>query len=157
MKPYLIPNEIKKKWASAVTQSSLPDNVAIRLLSAAFEVREGAYAPYSSFKVGASVLTKDGQIFTGSNIENASYGATMCAERVAIFKAISSSHREITAVAVVVDYSTPIAPCGICRQVIAEFGKNAVILMSNTAGELKIESLEALLPSAFELRKTEEE
>ncbi|MBA7528458.1 Cytidine deaminase [subsurface metagenome] len=150
-------NELKRKWASAIAPSNLPQDVAIRLLSAAFEARGRAYAPYSSFKVGAAVLTEDGKTFSGSNIENASYGATMCAERVAIFKAISSGHKTIKAVSVVADYPTPIPPCGICRQVAIEFGKKAVVLMSNTVGEIKIEKLDRLLPSAFEFSKTDEE
>ncbi len=156
MKSRVKQTEIKRKWALAAQKSNLREDVVIRLLSAALKAREAAYAPYSSFKVGAAVLSEDDQIFSGSNIENASYGATVCAERVATFKAISSGHREVKAVAVVADYPTPIPPCGICRQVIAEFGKNAVVLMCNTAGKLRIESLETLLPSAFKLSKTKE-
>ncbi len=154
MKSSLTLNQIKAKWLSTVPEGQLPKEVSVDLLSAALEARQRAYAPYSSFNVGAAVLTEDGQTFTGSNVENASYGATICAERAAVLGAVSAGHRSVRAVAVVADYPTPIPPCGMCRQVIAEFGRDAVVLMSNTDGEVAIESLETLLPSAFEFHKT---
>jgi len=121
------------------------------LFDAAIEARKNAYAVYSGFKVGASVLTEDGQIFTGCNIENASFGATICAERVAIGAALSAGCRTIRTLLVVADYNQPISPCGICRQVIAEFGPEAVVLMANTKGQIQSTSIDQLLPLQFVL------
>ncbi len=116
------------------------------LIEAAWTVREAAYAPYSKFAVGAALLTADGRIFTGCNVENISYGLTNCAERVAIGAAIAAGAREFLAVAVVADTGMPISPCGACRQVLAEFGVPRVMLSNRTE---RIEfSLEALLPRA---------
>src|SRR5215470_2862936 len=101
-----------------------------RLLKRAREAQQNAYAPYSKFRVGAAILLDNGKIFTGCNVENASYGLTNCAERSAIFAAVSSlggAHIRISAVAVVNDHNAPCSPCGACRQVIAEFGPDAVI------------------------------
>lgn len=120
-----------------------------RLLEAASQVRLNAYANYSEFKVGAAVLTKDNQIFTGCNIENTSYGATMCAERVAIFKAISEGFRKIEAIAIIADLSHPIAPCGMCLQVMNEFGSNATVIMGNTNGDIEVSQVKELLPKGF--------
>ena len=102
-----------------------------RINTSALEAREKAYCPYSNFKVGAAVLFEDGKIYTGCNIENASFGATNCAERTAIFKGVSEGNREIKAVAVVGDTNTYTYPCGICRQVIAEFADNENIKIYN--------------------------
>ncbi len=121
------------------------------LIDAAKAARDAAYAPYSGFKVGSAVLLENGEIFRGCNVENASYGATVCAERVAVFNAVQSGHTGITAVAVVADYPKPVPPCGMCRQVIAEFNRNAVIVMANTAGEVAVEMLGRLLPASFDL------
>lgn len=130
----------------------LKDDVKNRLLQAAAEAREQAYAPYSNnFRVGAAVLTKDGSIFTGCNIENSLLGATVCAERVAIFKAVSSGYRRIDALAVVAEYSEPIPPCGLCLQVISEFSRDAAVIMANTAGATKLSSIKELLPLPFKL------
>ena len=104
------------------------------LIHSALEAREKAYCPYSNFKVGAAILFEDGKIYTGSNIENASFGATNCAERTAIFKGVHEGNREIKAVAVVGDTNAYTYPCGICRQVIAEFvidEKIPVIIIKN--------------------------
>ncbi len=111
--------------------------------------RDNAYAPYSNFKVGAAVVTKSGKIFTGCNIENASYGLTMCAERVAIFKAVSEGERDISSIVVVTDTNPPAAPCGACRQVIREFGKEIEVIMTNLKGDIIIKSLSELLPLDF--------
>lgn len=121
------------------------------LLNAALEAREQAHAPYSNFAVGAAVLTASGEVFTGCNIENASYGATVCAERVAVFKAISAGHKSIKALAVVADLPEPIAPCGICRQVMAEFGQDAIVVMANTKRQIRTADMRELLPTAFVL------
>lgn len=123
------------------------------LISTALKFREKAYVPYSNFKVGAAVLTEDNTIYGGCNIENASYGATNCAERTAIFKAVSEGRKNIKAIAIVGDVSTYTYPCGICRQVIAEFADASipVILVKNEEDYL-VKSLEELLPGAFTKR-----
>jgi cytidine deaminase len=130
----------------------LDSSLKEKLISEARKARERAYAPYSgNFKVGSAVLTEEGEIFSGCNIENASFGATICAERVAVFKAIASGHRRIRAVAVIANTPDPISPCGICRQVIAEFGSDAEILMANTAGDTRVSNMQELLPVTFKL------
>jgi cytidine deaminase len=116
------------------------------LVDAAWDVRESAHAPYSKFKVGAALLAADGRIFTGCNVENLSYGLTMCAERVAIGAAVATGVREFLAVAVVADTGVPISPCGACRQVLSEFGVPQVML-ANRAERISF-SLEELLPRA---------
>lgn len=121
-----------------------------KLVEEARKALKNAYAPYSKFRVGAAVLTKNGKIYTGVNIENASYGLTICAERVAVFKAVSEGDREIEAVAVVVESDEPVAPCGACRQVIAEFNPDATIVMATADGKKVVTAnLKDLLPSPF--------
>lgn len=115
---------------------------------AAVKAREQAYVPYSKFKVGAAVLGKSGQIFTGCNIENASYGLSNCAERTAIFKAVSAGETELTTIAVVADTPGPVSPCGACRQVMAEFGIRQIILM-NLKGDRRLVTMDELLPFSF--------
>jgi len=122
---------------------------ANELLERALEAKEYAYVPYSKFKVGAAVLTKSGKIFTGCNIECASYGGTNCAERTALFKAISEGEREIKAIAVVSDNEGDTFPCGICRQVILEFGRDIQIIVGKPHQEVKIFSIQELLPNSF--------
>lgn len=117
-----------------------------KLLTAAWETRDQAYAPYSNFHVGAALLAEDGRIFTGCNVENLSYGLTNCAERVAIGTAVAAGVRKFLAVAVVADTSVPISPCGACRQVLAEFGVPR-ILLANRAEQIEF-TLEELLPRA---------
>jgi cytidine deaminase len=123
------------------------------LISAALKFREKAYVPYSNFKVGAAVITEDDTIYGGCNIENASYGATNCAERTAIFKAVSEGHKTIKAIAIVGDISTYTYPCGICRQVMAEFADASipVILVKNEEDYI-VKTLEEVLPGAFTKR-----
>jgi cytidine deaminase len=120
------------------------------LLAAARQARNAAYAPYSHFPVGAAVLTADGRIFTGCNIENASFGATMCAERVAIFAAVAEGQRQIKALAVIADTPQPVAPCGLCSQVLMEFSPDCQVIMANLQGEYQVLTTEQLLPFAFE-------
>lgn len=110
---------------------------------------KNAYAPYSKFRVGAVVRTKCGSVYTGVNIENASYGLTVCAERVAIFKAVSEGDQEIEEVIVAVETDELVAPCGACRQVIAEFNPHAKIIMVNNKGKVKETTLDKLLPDVF--------
>lgn len=119
-----------------------------QLIKAAAKAREAAYAPYSHFQVGAAALTDNGILYTGCNIENASYGLTVCAERTAIFSAIAAGEKRIAAVAVIADTPEPTAPCGACRQVMAEFGVEDVI-MANTKGEICKLKLRELLPYSF--------
>ncbi len=118
------------------------------LISLAKKACDNAYAPYSKFNVGAALLTKNGKIFTGSNIENASYGATVCAERVAIFKAVSEGEREFESIAIYTNTDELSFPCGICRQVMIEFSKDLIIILSNEK-EKKIYTLKEILPYPF--------
>ena len=117
------------------------------LLRAAQEAREKAYAPYSRFKVGAAVRTDSGRIYAGSNVENASSGLTVCAERVAIWKAISEGEQIIKALALITDPGA--TPCGACRQVMVEFEADFPILVADTSGNAWFTSLKTLLPDAF--------
>ncbi len=120
------------------------------LVRLAIEAREKAYVPYSKFKVGAAIEMEDGSVFTGCNIENASYGATNCAERTAIFKAVSERHTIMKKIAIVGDMLAFTAPCGICRQVIAEFAaKDIEIVLIKNQDEYIVKTLEEILPGAF--------
>jgi cytidine deaminase len=120
-----------------------------RLVEAARQARERAVAPYSHFKVGAALETADGTIITGCNIENASYGLTVCAERVAMFKALSDGHRRFTRMAVVADTTDPTSPCGACRQVLWEFGHDLEIVLANLTEVTGRHQMAALLPLPF--------
>ena len=119
------------------------------VLEAALAVRSRAYAPYSHFAVGAAVQAKSGAIYSGCNVENASYGLTVCAERNALFQAIAAGEREFSILAVVADTPQPVVPCGACRQVMAEFGVD-IIVLANLAGDVLVYRLEELLPAAFQ-------
>lgn len=119
-----------------------------KLMDCAIKARENAYSPYSHFAVGAALLCEDGTLYEGCNIENASYGLTNCAERTAIFKAVSEGHIKFKALAVVADTEGPCAPCGACCQVMAEF-KIPLIIMGNLMGNIKIVTIEELLPFSF--------
>jgi cytidine deaminase len=119
-----------------------------KLIEAAVLARQWAYAPYSKYAVGAALLTTSGRIYEGVNVENAAYPTTMCAERVAVFKAVSEGERQFEAIAVVTVNGG--SPCGSCRQVLAEFGLETVVLIATAAGQLVQETtLGALLPGAF--------
>jgi len=121
------------------------------LIDLANEARRRAYAPYSNYAVGAALRTKSGRVFTGVNVENAAYPMTICAERVAIFKAVSEGEREFDVIAVVTADGG--SPCGGCRQVLAEFGPEILVLIGNGAGQLVKETTVAeLLPGAFNAR-----
>lgn len=121
-----------------------------KLVKLAIEAKNNAYAPYSGFRVGAALLTKSGRIFTGCNVENVSFGATLCAERTAAAKAVSEGERDFKAIAVASDDEDLIFPCGICRQVLAEFGgEDMKIICTKNNGEYKVYSLKDILPNAF--------
>ncbi len=122
------------------------------LIKYAIEARKNAYAPYSHFNVGAALLTKNGKIYTGCNIENSSYGASVCAERVAMFKAVSEGEREFTALALVTDTKEPVMPCGICRQVLAEFAPQLKIYSATISGIVKETTLDKIFPDAFTMK-----
>ncbi|MBQ9635788.1 MAG: cytidine deaminase [Acidaminococcaceae bacterium] len=136
-------NDIKKTGKSDI-------KIVKNLYKKALKTRENAYVPFSKFKVGAAVLTKDGDIFTGCNIENSSFGLTVCAERVAMFNAAASGVRpgEMKMLLVVADTEDVTSPCGACRQVIAEF-EIPVIIMANVRGDMKQVTLEEILPFGF--------
>jgi cytidine deaminase len=123
------------------------------LMRTARAAMKRAYAPYSKFHVGAAVLTKDGKVFSGCNVENASYGMTNCAERTAIFSAVAQlgPKLEVTAVAVANDHGVPCSPCGACRQVIYEFGPDAIVFFQGAEGEKQAHITE-LLPEGFRLK-----
>lgn len=120
------------------------------LIAAARAAREHAHAPFSKFRVGAAVGTKSGRIFAGCNIENASYGLTLCAERVAVFKAISEGEHQFEAIAVVTDADALTPPCGACRQIIWEFCGDVAVVMANLHGKIERERSLNLLPHPFD-------
>lgn len=122
------------------------------LIEAAKEVRERAYAPFSNFRVGAAVRTKGGKIFTGCNIESASYGLTVCAERVAIWKAVSEGEKEFSEIAVVADTKELTPPCGACRQIIWEFSGDIAVIFANLKGAVETVQMKELLPRAFDTK-----
>ena len=123
-----------------------------RLIGAARRAREQAIADFSKFKVGAALETADGIIITGCNIENATYGLTLCAERVAMFKALSEGHRAFTRVVVVADTAEPTPPCGACRQILWEFGGDLEVLLANLTEPKGQFRLRDLLPMPFDAR-----
>jgi cytidine deaminase len=135
---YLL-NNIKEAW--------IMDNA--ELVRLAKKAMENAYVPYSKFRVGAALLTKDDKVFSGCNIENASFGGTNCAERTAFFKAISEGNRAFKKIAIISDSVDFTYPCGICRQVMSEFGLDIEIIVSNYNEEYRVYKLGELLPHAF--------
>lgn len=127
------------------------------LVKAASEARQNAYTPFSGFKVGAALLTEEGKVYKGCNIEVSTYSGTLCAERNAIFKAVSEGERHFKAIAVTAGTDDYIYPCGICRQVLAEFCKDDLkVICSNAKGEYKIYELRELLPQTFRLKDYKE-
>lgn len=129
----------------------ISDKLQQQLIDAAATVRQNAYAPYSKFLVGASLLAEDGSLFCGCNVENASYGLTICAERIAIGNAISHGHKKFKAICVVADNA--VSPCGACRQFIREFGSETLIMLVDSNGNQmrKKFTIDQLLPESFSL------
>jgi len=121
-----------------------------QLFEAAVAARKNSYSPYSHFAVGAAVRTADGKIYGGCNVENASYGLCCCGERNAIFAAVCAGERDLEAICVVADTQKPVSPCGACRQVMSEFKINNIIL-ANLQGDIRIYTLEEILPYGFDL------
>jgi cytidine deaminase len=122
------------------------------LIEIAGQARERAFAPFSNFRVGAAVETEDGEIYTGCNVESASYGLTVCAERVAIWKALSEGERKFKRLAVVVDTTPLTPPCGTCRQIIWEFCRDVEVVLANLHGDIETDMMRDLLPRAFDAR-----
>lgn len=122
------------------------------LVEAARRARDHAVAQFSKFKVGAALETRDGVVITGCNVENATYGLTICAERVAMFKALSEGHRTFSRVAIVADTDDPTPPCGACRQILWEFGGDLEIVLANLTHEKGVYRLKDLLPLPFDAR-----
>ena len=141
--------------AGSESQMELPlDRAEMeRLIQAAKEARSRAYAPYSHFAVGAALLAADHQIYIGCNVENASFGLTICAERAAVANAVAQGHRDFLALAVVAESDSGlVTPCGACRQVLAEFNPRLPVICTNGAGQTKILRLDDLLPYRFDFR-----
>ena len=137
-----------------VNHAEMTEALRGELIAAAREAQASAYAPYSNFAVGAAILVSDGSIYRGCNIENASFGLTICAERVALFNAVSDGRLDIVAVAVVSSAPKLCKPCGACRQVIAEFSQanNPIVVLSvSQSGETELQTITALLPDTFTL------
>ena len=122
------------------------------LLAAASRARERAVAPFSNFRVGAAIETVDGKVYTGCNIESASYGLTVCAERVAIWKALSEGATSFSRLVIVADTETPTPPCGTCRQIIWEYCRDTNLVLANLRGETQVTNIHDLLPRAFDAR-----
>lgn len=119
------------------------------LVEEARRAGERAYAPYSRFRVGAALLAGDGRVFTGCNVENASFGLSICAERNAVARAVAAGCRDFVAVAIAADADRPVSPCGACRQVLAEFNPGMRVIMAGRKGPASVSRLDRLLPSAF--------
>lgn len=128
-------------------RKALPDDVILVLLEVAANARKMAHAPYSRYKVGAALLAGSGNVYAGCNVENASYGLSICAERTAYVKAVSDGEREFLAIAVVTDNGG--SPCGACRQFMAEFGLDSIVILSDKKGNYSITTVSQLLPDAF--------
>ena len=132
-------------------------NLIKKLIQTAKTASKHSYSPYSNFPVGAALLTEEGEIFTGTNVENCSYGLTVCAERIAIFKAVTEGYRNFRALAVVIPEDSPgyPSPCGSCRQVMAEFNLKMPVIMAKSEDDYQIATVEELLPWAFSPKNLE--
>jgi cytidine deaminase len=136
------------KTVKAMRTTDLPPKLQ-QLVRAAQEAREAAYAPYSRFRVGAAARTRSGKMYIGCNVENASFGLSVCAERVAVFNAIAAGDRNILELAVCAESDQPTRPCGACRQVLFEFAPNAKIIMVGLTGAIAASDISALFPEPF--------
>jgi len=133
-------------------QKEMTDKETKELIESARMVQKNSYAPYSNFHVGAAVRTEGGEVFVGTNVENASYGLTICAERSAIFNAVSHGHSRIKAIAVTTSNEKATPPCGACRQVIKEFSMpNTLVIVAGQQGDIQVKTIEELLPFSFVL------
>ena len=128
----------------------MTDQERTNLIAVASKAREHAHAPYSHFRVGAALRANSGRIFTGCNIENSTFGLTLCAERVAVFKALSEGERGFNAVAVVADTERLTPPCGACRQILWEFCRDAEVILANLSGQITVRRMSDLFPDAFD-------
>lgn len=150
-------SDSREKWHSRLANVSaerlgaVTRREALDLLDAARAACGRAYAPYSKLAVGAAILCEDRRVFAGANVENASHSATICAERVATFNAVSAGCLAFVAIAVVADFPRAIPPCGSCRQVLAEFTRQAAVIMANLSGDIEVRSIDELLPLTFEM------
>ncbi len=123
------------------------------LISDARKARKNAYAPYSKFAVGAALLSKKGKVYTGANLENSSFGQTVCAERLALYKAVSEGEKDFKKIAVAAPGEKPVTPCGICREALFEFAPSLQVICSNLKGKVKKYSIKQLLPHPFKFGK----
>jgi cytidine deaminase len=128
----------------------MTDKERTNLIAVASKAREHAHAPYSHFRVGAALRANSGRIFTGCNIENSTFGLTLCAERVAVFKALSEGERGFNAVAVIADTERLTPPCGACRQILWEFCRDAEVILANLSGQMTVRRMSDLFPDAFD-------
>lgn len=124
-----------------------------RLISIANLAKENSYSPYSRFRVGAALLASDGRIFSGCNVENSSYSLTICAERNALFKAVSENAKDFTSIAIASDDAALLPPCGACRQVLSEFSPGIEVILTSSQGDVKLTSLKKLFPMPADLKK----
>ena len=122
-----------------------------KLIEVAKKAKEFSYSPYSKFRVGAALLCEDGSVYTGCNVENAAYGPSNCAERTAIFKAVSEGNKKFKKIAIISDQASPTYPCGVCRQVMSEFAPNLEIIAAGMDGGFIVTNLKDLLPNQFKL------
>ncbi|KAI9227131.1 MAG: cytidine deaminase [Piptocephalis tieghemiana] len=134
---------------SSTQRPEIPEAHKANLIQTALKARETSYSPYSKFRVGAALLTQDGTVYSGCNVENASFGGTICAERTAFVKAVSEGHREFLGIAVATDKANGATPCGICRQFMREFGPTLAVLLVEPDGQAKPTSLAELFPMSF--------
>lgn len=145
------------KNVDALNRAGLTAADAERLLHVATGMRANAYVPYSKFRVGAALLTESGETFGGCNVENASYGLCLCAERTAIVSAVAAGHVKFRAIACMADTTGPVSPCGACRQFLIEFDPNMVVILGNLSGDTMITTANDLLPGAFRFVPDEED
>ncbi|KAJ3002079.1 UNVERIFIED_CONTAM: hypothetical protein HDU68_006468 [Siphonaria sp. JEL0065] len=149
MPPINIPAILLDEIKASNGAKQLPADIQKRLFEAAVTAKAKSYSPYSKFPVGASILTETGDLFLGCNVENASYGGAICAERTGFVKAVSEGHKKFIAVAVVTNLKRFTSPCGLCRQFMVEFGKNLQVYLFQENGSVKFYILRDLLPDSF--------